>query len=253
MQHLKYTQENDLLIYDRGYPSFKHLSHLCKNNNKFVMRCSSASFKDAREMLKGEGKSDRTVVLKVHHSKTKEIEKLDLPKEIKVRFVRVTLETGEYEVLVTNLLDEIEFPTNEFAYIYYLRWGVEEFYGIIKNRLTLENFSGKTAHSVYQDFYSTIYLSGLETILTMDINDELKQKNTKNKQQVNHAVSFNAIKTKALELLLDDKESDDLLQRLELLFKTNPVQIRINRKVPRVKTSDYQLNNYHKRTRKICF
>ena len=29
-------------------------------------------------------------------------------------------------------------------------------------------------------------------MLTMDINDELEQKDTKNKQQVNHAVSFNA-------------------------------------------------------------
>ncbi len=217
------------------------------------MRCSRASFKEARQMLAGEGSSDRTITLEVHHTKDKEIEKFNLPKNIKVRFVRVTLSTGEYEVLVTNLLDEVEFPTDEFKDIYYLRWGVEEFYGIIKNRLTLENFSGKTAHSIYQDFYSTIYLSGLETILTSDINEELKQKKTLNKQQVNHAVSFNAIKNQALELLFDQNPPTDLLERLEKLFRTNPVQIRPNRKIPRIKTSDYQLCNYHKRSKKICF
>ena len=249
IEHLKFTNDDDLLIFDRGYPSYRHLAHLSKANKKFVMRCSSTSFKYAREMLKGEGSSDRTVALKVHHGKTKEIEKFNLAKEIKIRFVRVLLETGEYEVLVTNLFDKVEFPTDEFAFIYYLRWGVEEFYGIIKNRLTLENFSGKTAHSIYQDFHSTVYLTGLETILTAEINEELKKKKTKNKQQVNHAVSFNIIKTKALKLLLDDNP----LERLELLFRTNPVQIRPSRKVPRVETSDYKLYNYHKRTKKICF
>lgn len=253
IKHLPLTNDNDLLIYDRGYPSFRHLAHLTKANKKFLMRCSSASFKDARDMLKGKGSSDRTITLKVHHSKTKEIENFNLPQEIKVRFVRVVLETGEYEVLVTNLLDKVEFPTEEFAYIYYLRWGVEEFYGIIKTRLTLENFSGKTAHSIYQDFYATIYLSGLETLLTSDINTELQKKKTRNKQQVNHAVSFNVIKNKAIKLLLDDTPPDDILKQLEILFKTNPVQIRPNRKVARLKTSDYKLYNYHKRTKKICF
>lgn len=102
-------------------------------------------------MLKGEGSSDQIVQLKVHHSKSKEIEEFKLAKEIRVRFVRMLLETGEYEVLVTNLLDEVEFPTDELTYIYYLRWGVEEFYAIIKTRLTLENFSGRTAHSIYQE------------------------------------------------------------------------------------------------------
>jgi len=253
IEHLKFSDNNDLLIYDRGYPSYRHLAHLCTAKKKFVMRCSSASFKDAREMIKGDGSNDRTVTIKVHHGKAKEIEKFNLPKEIKVRFVRVVLETGEYEVLVTNLLNKVEFSTNEFSYIYYLRWGVEEFYGIIKNRLTLENFSGKTAHSIYQDFYSTIYLSGLETLLTSDVNIELQQKKTKNKQQVNHAVSFNVIKNKALELLLDDNQPNDLIEQLETLFKTNPVQIRPNRKVPRINTSDYQLYHYHKRIKKICF
>ena len=46
------------------------------------------------------------------------------------------------------------------------RWGIETFFGVLKGRLNLENFSGKTAESVKQDFYSTIFISNLETILT---------------------------------------------------------------------------------------
>jgi len=40
----------------------------------------------------------------------------------------------------------------------------------------LENFTGQTAESVYQDFYATIYLTGMESILTADANTELSKK-----------------------------------------------------------------------------
>jgi hypothetical protein len=50
-----------------------------------------------------------------------------------VRFVRVKLKTGEYEVLVTNLLDEVQFPTEDFLDIYHMRWGVEGFYAMQEN------------------------------------------------------------------------------------------------------------------------
>lgn len=113
--------------------------------------------------------SDQTVILKPHHTKLAKVQFHELPESVKVRFVRVRLETGEYEVLVTNLLNTQDFPTEEFKTLYHLRWGVEGFYRILKSRLNLENFSGKTAESVYQDFYATVYLTGIETILTADV------------------------------------------------------------------------------------
>ena len=197
------------------------------------MRCSSASFKDAREMLKGKGSADRVVTLKPSHARAKEIRELNLPNKIKVRFVRVKLNTGEYEVLVTNLFDKEEFLTEEFKTIYYMRWGIESFYAILKTRLNLENFSGKTAHSVYQDFYSTVYISGLESILISDVDEEMANRDTKNELQVNHNVSFNAIKNQALKLLLSegDLSTDELIEQLENLFRTSPISINPEKKV----------------------
>lgn len=40
------------------------------------------------------------------------------------------------------------------------RLRIETFFGILKTRLDLENFTGKSAESVYQDFYSSVYLTG---------------------------------------------------------------------------------------------
>jgi hypothetical protein len=124
---------------------------------------------------------------------------------------------------------------------------------VIKNRLNLENFTGKTALSVKQDFYSTIFLSGIETILTHDVNEELEQKETKNQQKVNHSVSFNSIKNQAFELFFSQKSLDDILEQLEMLFRTNTTQVRVNRTSPRKKTSDRKKVNHLKRRRKICY
>lgn len=99
-------------------------------------------------------------------SQRQEIKRIGLPQSITVRFVRVVLKTGEYEVLVTSLLDEQTYPTPEFKSLSALRWGEETFYGLVKTRLNLENLTGKTAESVCQDFYATVYLTGLESILT---------------------------------------------------------------------------------------
>jgi len=251
--HITHTEKKDLLLFDRNYPSYLMFSYLCSIERKFVFRCSAASFKIARKMLKGQGPADQTTPLNPHHSKRKEIKFHGLPEEIKIRFVRVQLETGEYEVLATNLMDESLFPTNSFKDIYFMRWGIEDFYQVLKSRLNLENFSGKTAESVYQDFYSTIYLSGLETLLTADSNQQLSEKKTQYPQKVNHAVSFNAIKNKAFDLLYSDIDDNDLFEKLTALFLTNPTIIRAERKVPRKKHSPRNQLNHAIRRKKISF
>jgi len=64
---------------------------------------------------------------------------------------------------------------------------------ILKNRLSLENFTGTSALAVQQDFYVTMFLSNYESLLAYDINKELKQKSKEHKhsQKVNKAISFN--------------------------------------------------------------
>jgi len=251
--HLAHSGDNDLLIFDRNYPSYLLLALLVLCGKKFVIRCSAASFSTARQMLKGEGSADQTVMLKPHHTKLEEIQFHELPEEIQVRFVRVQLDTGEYEVLVTNLMDKEMYQTEEFKEIYHLRWGTEGFYKILKSRLNLENFTGKTAESIYQDFYAAVYLSGLETILIQDTNAVLANKETKFPQQVNHAVAFNAIKNQAFDLLTSHMGSEILIERLESLFIMNPTVNRNERKVPRKKRSARHRLNYFRRRLKICF
>ena len=154
---------------------------------------------------------------------------------------------------MTSLLDEMLYPTVEFLDLYYLRWEIETFYGLIKTRLELENFTGIGVEAVRQDFYATVYLTGLESLLTGTAQATLDAKETKHTQIVNHAVSFNAIKNLAFDLLLSDLDLNIILEKLTVLFLTNPCLERKNRNPPRKNSSSRTLLNFHKRIKKHCF
>ena len=172
-----------------------------------------------------------------------------------MRLVTVRLPTGELEVLATNLLDETLYPTAEFAPLYPQRWGVETYYGLIKGRLDLENFSGLSAEAIRQDLHSTIFLSNLESILIQPAQGQLRQasEERKNPAQVNHAVSFHALKSQIIALLLSDDPIGEVLPKLERLFLDNPVSSRPGRKVPRQKQSAWRSYHYQRNIRKTVF
>jgi hypothetical protein len=254
VNHLGHTRTGDLLTLDRNYPSYRMLAELSHLRRDFVIRCSTASFAEARRMLKGEGEASQIVTLTPCAGQLPAIRGLGLPLSLTIRFVRVLLKTGEYEVLVTSLLDGNLYPTEGFLELYHLRWGIETFYGLLKTRLELENFTGTGVEAVRQDFHASVYLSGLESLLTGTAQAMLDTKDTKYPQTVNRAVSFNAIKNLALDLLLGGGlDSDALLEQLTALFLTNPCLERSHRNPPRKKSSARALLNFHKRHKKHCF
>jgi len=254
VEHLAATQAGDLLVMDRNYPSYRMLAELSRHGRDFAVRCSAASFAEARQMLKGEGSDSQRVTLTPCAGQMPRIRKLGLPMSLDVRLVRVRLSTGEYEVLVTSLLDDYLYPTEGFLELYHLRWGIESFYGLLKTRLELENFTGIGVEAVRQDFHATVYLSGLESLLTDTAQAMLDAKATQYPQTVNRAVSFNAVKNLALDLLLGGRcETDLLLEQLTALFLTNPCLKRGHRNPPRKNSSTRVLLNFHKRQKKHCF
>ena len=69
-------------------------------------------------------------------------------------------------MLVTTLVDEAKYPTEEFLEVYHRRWNHETFYNVLKSRLDLENFSGETLEAIRQDFHAAVLLCNLESLLT---------------------------------------------------------------------------------------
>lgn len=254
-QHLGQTQPQDLLIFDRNYPSYLWLATLTHHNLDFVGRCSRSSFKAVQHMFAGYGPDSQLVTLKVPDNQRAKVRQVGLPEQITVRLVRLTLVNGEIEILITSLLDEQLYPTADFGDLYFLRWGSETFYDLLKNRLLLENFTGKTVEAVEQDFHATIYISGLETLLTQEANQTLQTKSLANRypQKVNQAVSFNAFKNHVIDLFFLQPDEDLLLAELTQLFLMKPTLVRDGRSVPRPKPSIARSLRFHKRFKKSCF
>lgn len=84
---------------------------------------------------------------------------------IPVRLIRVELNTGEVEMLVTSLLDTVAYPIAVFEDLYHCRWPVEENYKVMKCRIEIENFSGESVWAVYQDFHAKVFTMNLTAIL----------------------------------------------------------------------------------------
>ena len=71
-------------------------------------------------------------------------------------------------MLITNLWEEDAHPVAEFKDLCFMRWGVETNISVQQNILQLESFSGLTVHVVLQDFYATVMMTNLHSILIKD-------------------------------------------------------------------------------------
>jgi|TARA_R110002033_G_scaffold13325_2_gene39729 hypothetical protein len=261
--HFKKLNKNDLVIMDRGYPSYELFTTIITQYKAdFLIRMKKSWYKDIQFLFdKNSELKDIIITLKPTTKKlTNEIIEQNLPLEVKVRFVQVILEDGEVEVLATSVLDNEVLETKDFKELYFKRWKIETFYEIIKNRLSLENFTGLSALAIKQDFYATIFISNLETIVVQSSSEELTNKtNTKFKQKINKSVSFNTIKNYCFELFYSNKDIEVIFDEMSKLFLTSTVQIRPNRKFKRPSplegknTKGIKSANFSKRKKKSVF
>ena len=69
--------------------------------------------------------------------------------------------------------DTGKYPWAVFFDLYHSRWPVEEDYKTVKSRIELENFSGKSALSVYQDFHAKVLMKNIVSLFVLPVNDTL--------------------------------------------------------------------------------
>lgn len=254
-QHmLQKDQEKDLFIFDRAYVSYEFIARIIQYKKDFVIRCKKNNFTAVTETLfANRGSWSKIVKLKAPSDKKITLENQGLLSEITVRFVSVILDTGEVEVLITSLMD-LSIPRSEFKALYFLRWGVEGFFNLIKGRLNLENFTGKSVESVKQDFWSTIFITNVETIFTEETEKEVNN-NLKDgllPKKINKAVSFNAIKNMAFDIFFNEKNTPDTKAKLTQLFKQNMI-VQRSRTAPRDEISVRKSYNFQRRSRKHVY
>ena len=227
LEHLLYANKNDLVIYDRGYPSFDLIYEHYKLGINFLIRVKADFSIKTKEFIKS-GRSTQIVdIYPGQHRKIVDKE-YNSNTMVKVRLVRVKLPDGEVELLITSLMDIKKYPTALFKELYFKRWGIETFYDEFKNKLKVENFSGYSNQSIMQDFYAALFVSNIQTLVVSEIVDEIDEQmqGNKYKYKVNTNLSYGFLKNRIVTLFFSNNEMDKTIEELKSLFKKHLVPIR---------------------------
>ena len=154
---------------------------------------------------------------------------------LKVRLVRIDLSKENVEILITSLLEAKRYATGIFKKLYQKRWGVETFYDELKNRLKVEHFSGYSNQSIQQDFYATLFVSNIQTMIVSELEDEIAEQNQKRKYdyKINTNISYGLLKNRILDIFFSEQSSQKAVENIKLLFLEHQVPIRPNRSFER--------------------
>lgn len=224
-------KRNDLIVFDRGYPSYDFVSFIESKDIKYLMRVSGKFFK----VVVNAPKADQIV------------EVTSKGKTITMRVLKFKLTSGITETLITNVFDE-DFSVTDFKELYFKRWGIEVKYNEIKNRLQVENFTGKTVISIEQDFYATMYLTNMVALAKKDANQEIEEynegKDLKYEYKVNTNVLVGKLKDTLIGMLVAKPwRRSKILKEIQDEIVRNVIPIRTDRNFNRKENKSTQMEN----------
>jgi len=230
LSHLDYCQSGDLLLYDRGYPSYELIYEHINRGIDYLMRIKITF---SQRVIDFEASKRKSQIVDFFPGKNVKTSDKPYAKNtpIKVRLIRVELPSGQIEILVTSLLNSKTYPSKMFKALYAKRWGIETFYDELKEKLKLEHFSGYSPESILQDFYATLFVSNIQTLIVAELEEEITEQTQtrKYKYKVNNNLSYGFLKNRILELFLTEESTEIAVSEIKKLFKKHLVPIRPDR------------------------
>lgn len=226
---------DSLTLFDRGFPSYElmYLMINAETPRHFVIRCKTDFNAEVKQFKKSRKKSKVTELKATSHAIKSLGEKgfiVTSQTAIKIRMVKIKLSSGEIEILLTNLCNEQLYTIEDLNYLYGMRWGIETSYGMQKNQLQLEQYSGHRVICIQQDFYANVFVANLQSLLNKQCENYLQKINLKRKYnyKINRNVSLGALKNNIVKLFFNE-EPLDLLINLQHIFERNTEPIRPGR------------------------
>jgi hypothetical protein len=236
-RHLEQVGPGDLVLLDRGYPAFWLFVLIRQQEADFCARMPAGVWGEVDRFL-ATGLNEQIIDLSPCQTALAECQARHLPTApLKVRLVRIELESGEVEVLLTSLLDRAQFPLSVFKDLYHHRWPVEENYKLMKYRIEVENWSGKSKLAIYQDFHAKVFTMNLTAILAQPAQAVVKQQSQAKKYD--YQVNFTHVLSKMKDtvvLLFQQPAISTILDRLWQVMTHIIEPIRPGRKYPRKKS-----------------
>ena len=194
--------EKTLIVADRGYESYNVFAHLLNTPNvDFLVRVkqNNSAMREIKKLPMMEldtevsfvisntqtkyDKENNHILLQVQKNKDRTYStktnagRWDFPSPypMKFRVVRILLDTGEYETLVTSLPRSI--TPSEIKELYHARWGIETAFRELKYGLELVNLHGKKDEFVKQEIFASMIMSNFCSRIASTIIMKQKKEN----------------------------------------------------------------------------
>lgn len=140
--HLNRLKQEDVVVYDRGYFSFKGLAQHLDSHIHAVFRLSKKAFKQASEFYTN---SERDKIVTIMFK----------DKPYSIRLVKYTIGSKKY-ILGTTLLDA-SYTVLKLKSLYHKRWGIEEFFKKVKQTYQIEEFHSKNSNGIHQELWTMMF------------------------------------------------------------------------------------------------
>lgn len=238
-------QLKDIIVADRGFPSLELFIELNKMGYDYVIRYNGGQFLRETVNLQQSNENDIIIEISVNRGNKrsqnpaiKELLRNGCKEAITLRALKIELENGTKEYIITSILERDKFRIEDFNEIYKMRWNQELYYDFQKNVIQIEDFSGKTVESILQDYHSRILVGNIHSMIVEEADkkiDEEVKGNPKLKHReykANRAVTFGIMKNRIYKMLDEDNNGWDT-DYDEL------VQLAVRYRIPTVKNRAY--------------
>jgi hypothetical protein len=242
-----------------GYPALYVMAVLILWGKDFVIRPSDAFLKEVQAAIQADG-DDVEIQIPVQtpdrplpETLVRWMPDVDPEMVLSLRVVTLTLDDGTRETLLTTLRKPAEGPSHEFQGLSAKRWGSEGHYDVLKNILEIENFTGKSALSVRQDFYATVLTNNIRALIHWELQDEVNAENQQSSRryqyQLNRNLSVGRLKDQLITLVLNQGDLTAFYDNLKGQMKRNMLPIRPGRHFPRKRKNRQKYTMTKKRAR----
>lgn len=234
------SSAEDICIYDRAFASVASILLHKKIGKNFIFRVQRGFLKEVED-FRNSTEDDKTIEIDITERRisTNRMKNVTEPVKFNVRCLRIKLEQ-EDEILITNLSAE-QLTLDEGKFVYNCRWGIETNYNFLKNVLELENFTGETDIAIQQDFYATIYIKNVASLIIKDAQAEyekdISNKNKKHECKINRSIAIGYLKRDLIHVLLQNspEKAKRLYERFIKKLSKQVVPIRKGRRFERFK------------------
>jgi hypothetical protein len=176
IEMLPNVDSKSIIIADRGYESYNLFAHIENINSKYVFRVKDIN---SNGILSGfnfpNEEFDKEITVNISNFQRKSLKSLPNFKfspqisrfdfsntlnpvyTLTFRVVRIKLESGKYESIITNL--SYDFSSCDIKELYHLRWGIETSFRHLKYAVGLANFHSKKRDSISQENIRSSYFA----------------------------------------------------------------------------------------------